>query len=316
MTTGRTVRVLLAAAAGLALLAGCGSSGGPGGPPGAATPDGAGSPRTATPGSSGSTAAGTPSTARSGGLPRPAHVLVVVFENKGYDNVVGNAQAPYLNLLAKRGALLTDSHGVAHPSQPNYLALFSGSTQGVTDDSCPHTFHADNLGAQLLAAGHGYASYAEGLPSTGFTGCGNGNYARKHAPWTDFTNVPARTQQPLRALPTDYTKLPQVGFVIPDLCSDMHNCSVATGDRWLSANLGGYVSWAQHHDSLLIVTFDEDEGTGANRIPTILAGAPVRPGRYAGHVDQYTMLRTIEAMYGLPALGAAAHRAPLTGVWR
>jgi acid phosphatase len=315
--------VLLAAVLGLALLAGCGPSGGHDG--GTAAPGGGGPAGASRSGGSGAspgagtgrpTAAGTPSTARSGGVPRPAHVLVVVFENKGYDNVVGNPQAPYLNLLAKRGALLTNSHGVAHPSQPNYLALFSGGTHGVTDDSCPHTFHADNLGAQLLAAGHGYASYAEGLPSAGFTGCGNGNYARKHAPWTDFANVPARSQLPLRALPTDYAKLPQVGFVIPDLCSDMHNCSVSTGDRWLSANLGGYVSWAQHHDSLLIVTFDEDEGTGGNRIPTILAGAPVRPGRYGGRVDQYTMLRTIEAMYGLPPLGAAAHRAPLTGVWR
>lgn len=301
---------------GLALLAGCGPSGGHDG--GTAAPGGAGSSRAASPGAGSGrpTAAGTPSAGRSGGVPRPAHVLVVLFENKGYDNVVGNPQAPYLNLLAKRGALLTNSHGVAHPSQPNYLALFAGATHGVTDDSCPHTFHADNLGAQLLAAGHGYASYAEGLPSAGFTGCGNGNYARKHAPWTDFANVPARSQLPLRALPTDYAKLPQVGFVIPDLCSDMHNCSVSTGDRWLSANLGGYASWAQHHDSLLIVTFDEDEGTGANRIPTILTGAPVRPGHYGGRVDQYTMLRTLEAMYGLPPLGAAAHRAPLTGVWR
>jgi acid phosphatase len=315
--------MLVAAAAGLVLLAGCGSSGGR---PGTDTPDGPGSSGAphrsgagpsgvASPGE-GTPSAGTPSTTRSGVVPRPAHVLVVVFENKGYDNVVGNAQAPYLNLLARRGALLTNSHGVAHPSQPNYLALFSGGTHGVSDDSCPHTFHADNLAAQLLAAGHSYASYAEGLPSGGFGGCSNGNYARKHAPWTDFPNVPARTQLPLRALPTDYARLPRVGFVIPDLCSDMHNCSVATGDRWLSANLGGYVSWAQHHDSLLIVTFDEDEGTGANRIPTILAGAPVRPGRYGDHVDQYTMLRTIEAMYDLPPLGAAAHRPPLTGLWR
>ncbi|BCJ36637.1 acid phosphatase [Actinocatenispora thailandica] len=309
----RTVRVLplLAVALSLVLLAGCGSSGGSPRGAGATSPSVSG---TRSPAASGTS--GRPAPPAAGAVPQPAHVLVVVFENKGYDNVVGSSQAPYLNLLAKRGALLTDSHGVAHPSQPNYLALFSGSTHGITDDSCPHTLHAGSLGAQLLGSGHSYASYAEGLPSAGFAGCDNGNYARKHAPWTNFANVPARTQLPLRALPTDYAKLPQVGFVIPDLCSDMHNCSVSTGDRWLSANLGGYVSWAQTHHSLLIVTFDEDEGSGANRIPTILAGQPVRPGHYGGRVDHYTMLRTLEAMYGLRPLGTAAHRTPLTDVWR
>jgi len=255
-------------------------------------------------------------TAPAGTVPTPAHVLVVVLENKGYDTIVGSPDAPYLNRLARVGALLTDSHGVAHPSQPNYLALFSGGTHGVTDDSCPHTIRAANLASQLRAAHRSFTAYAEGLPAAGFPGCGTGEYARKHAPWANFPNVPAGSQLPFRAFPTDHARLPDVGFVIPDLCGDMHDCPVSTGDRWLSANLGGYVSWAMRHDSLLIVTYDEDEGTGANRIPTIVVGQPVRPGRYGGRVDQYTVLRTLEAMYGLRPLGEAAHRRPLTAIWR
>lgn len=250
-------------------------------------------------------------------VPRPDHVVVVFFENKGYDNVMGSSDAPYLNELAARGANMTDSHGVTHPSQPNYLALFSGGTQGVTDDSCPHTFDADNLGAQALDAGVSYASYAESMPSDGYTGCtGNGGlYARKHAPWTDFSSVPADTQHTFDAFGTDYASLPQLSLVTPDMCSDMHDCSVSHGDTWARNNLDGYAQWAESHNSLLIVTFDEDEGTNDNRIPTIIVGQPVTPGTYSEHIDHYTMLRTLEDMYGLPALGTAADRDPVTDIW-
>lgn len=248
-------------------------------------------------------------------VPTPEHVVVAIFENKGYDTVMGNSNAPYLNGLAAQGANMTDSHGVAHPSQPNYLALFSGSTQGVTDDSCPHTFGGDNLGAQLLAAGDTYDSYAEDLPSTGSTVCTSGDYARKHAPWVNFSTVPASTQLTYDAFPSDYSTLPQVSFVIPNLCDDMHDCSVATGDSWAQANLDGYAQWAKTHNSVLIITFDEDEGTSVNQIPTIIVGQHVTPGTYGENIDHYTMLRTLEDMYGLPALGTAASRQPITDIW-
>jgi acid phosphatase len=247
-------------------------------------------------------------------LPTPDHVLVVVFENKAASSIT-SADAPYLTSLAQRGATLTNSHGVGHPSQPNYLALFSGSTQGITDDSCPHTFSGQSLGGQLRAAGKTFAGYSESMPVAGYTGCASGDYARKHNPWVDFSSLPASVNQPLSALPGDYSQLPDVSFVIPDLCNDMHDCPVSTGDAWARAHLDGYVTWSRSHNSLLVVTFDEDEGTRANGIATILVGPMVRPGPSSQYVDHYVMLRTLEGLCALAPLGKAADAQPLVGIW-
>lgn len=242
--------------------------------------------------------------------------MIVVFENKGEQQVLGSRNAPYLSSLSASGARFDNSHGVTHPSQPNYLALFSGSTQGVTDDSCPQSLgDRPNLGELLLNAGYTFAGYSEGLPTTGFTGCNDpsGRYARRHNPWVDFANVPASSNQPFTAFPADPSQLPTVSFVVPDLCNDMHNCDVATGDSWAREHLAPYVTWARTHDSLLVVTFDEDDGTRTNRIPTFLVGPMVKPGAIGQRVNHYNVLRTIEDLYGLAPIGMSQSAAPLTG---
>jgi phosphatidylinositol-3-phosphatase len=254
-----------------------------------------------------------------GSVPRPDHVLVVVFENKNAEQIIGAPQAPYLTHLARQGADLTDAHGETHPSQPNYLALLSGSTQGVTNDACPQELGAaPTLVSQLRQAGKTFTGYSEGLPAPGFTGCRSpdGQYVRKHNPWVDFTSSPPTVDAPLAALPADPAALPTVSMVIPDMCHDMHDCPVPTGDAWARDHLDGYVQWARTHNSLLIVTFDEDDGRPQNHIATVLVGPMVRTGDVPVRADHYTLLRTLEDMYGLPALGAAAHTAPLTGIWR
>lgn len=288
---------------------------------GAAPPVGIGSTGTAT--SAAATSAAAPSAgigpsvgaAPSGGLPRPQHVVVVVFENEDAEDVIGSAKAPYLTSLAAEGADFTDAHGETHPSQPNYLALFSGSTHEVPDDRCPVDLSGDNLAGQLLAAGLTFTGWSEGLPSAGYTGCRAGGYARKHNPWVDFSDLPASVNQPSSAMPADYAQLPTVSFLVPDLCHDMHDCGVARGDAWAREHLEPYVSWARDHDSLLLVTFDEDSGSRGNHIATVVAGAGVRVGTSDQRIDHYNMLRTIEDMYGLPPLGAAATAAPITGIW-
>jgi acid phosphatase len=244
---------------------------------------------------------------------RPDHVLVVVFENKAYDQIVGSPDAPYLNSILPQAKLLTDAHAVTHPSQPNYLAMFSGSTHGVTDDHCPLRLgNAPNLAGQLLGAGLSFVGYSEDLPSTGFTGCSSENsYAAKHAPWTAFANVPPSLNQPASALPTDYSRLPTVAFVIPNLCHDMHDCSVAAGDAWAATHLDPYLRWTRQNNSLLVITFDEDDNAPDNHILTLVAGANVHSGRYSPRVDHYTVLATIERLYGLPPLGEAAARNPI-----
>jgi hypothetical protein len=128
-----------------------------------------------------------------GAVPRPGHLLVVVFENKDDEQIVGSPQAPFLTELAHQGANLTDAHGEAHPSQPNYVALLSGSTHGVTDDACPQELGgAPTLASQPTAAGLRFTGFSEGLPAPGFTGCSSpdGRYARKHNPWVDFASSP------------------------------------------------------------------------------------------------------------------------------
>jgi hypothetical protein len=250
-------------------------------------------------------------------IPRPDHTVVVIMENHAYGDVIGNGSAPYINFLKIAGANFTDSHAVTHPSQPNYLALFEGDTENLSDNSCPHTFSAVNLASGLLTSGQTFVGYSESMPSFGYTGCDSGNYARRHNPWVNYANVPASVNLTFDSFPADFRDLPTVAYVVPDLCHDMHDCSVATGDAWLESRLNAYVQWAGSHNSLFILTFDEDAGnTATNQIPTIFVGPMVQPGDYPMRIDHYNFLRTLENMYGVPATGRAANAEPITGVWQ
>ncbi|MEO8931334.1 MAG: PKD domain-containing protein [Lacisediminihabitans sp.] len=248
-------------------------------------------------------------------VPTPDHTVVVVMENHSSSQVIGNASAPYINSLATGGALMTQSFAVAHPSQPNYLALFSGSTNGVTDDGCPFSFTTTNLADQLAAAGKSFIGYSESMPSVGYTGCSSGNYARKHNPWVNWPSVPAAANQPFTAFPTDYSTLPAVSFVIPNLQNDMHDGTIAQADTWLQNNLGAYASWAVQHNSLLLLTWDEDDNNAGNQIPTILVGERVHTGSYAETINHYDVLRTIQDAYGLPSNDLSAAARPITDIW-
>jgi phospholipase C len=249
-------------------------------------------------------------------LPKPDHIIIVMEENHDYSDIIGSPQAPYINALAQSGASFTDSHAITHPSQPNYLELFSGSTQGVTDDSCPHSFGMDNEASQLIAAGKSFVGYSEGLPDEGSLVCTSGEYARKHSPWTNFTDLPVTTNEPYTAFPKKLKKLPTVSWVIPNLDDDMHDGTIAQGDTWLKNNLSDYATWAMTHNSLLIVTWDEDDGSQANQIPTIFIGPMVKPGQYSEHITHDNVLATIEAMYGLAPLGNAENVKPIKDVWQ
>lgn len=252
-------------------------------------------------------------------LPKaPAHIIVIVEENKSYRNIIGNAHAPYINELAGRGALFTHSYAVAHPSQPNYFALFAGVTN--TDaDRCSVggvSAGAPNLGGELLRANRSFEGFAEDMPRNGFTGCSYHQYARKHAPWTHFSDIPPIDSDPMYDFPTNLSQLPTVAWVIPDVLHDMHSGSIARGDRWLKQHMGPVIDWMTRHHGLVIITWDESSATLPNQIPTIFVGQMVRPGRYAQVISHYRVLRTITDFYHLPALGRSAHAAPITGVWR
>jgi phosphatidylinositol-3-phosphatase len=255
-------------------------------------------------------------TARTAAIPRPDHVVIVMLENKRYDKIVGDPKTPWITALSRRNANFTRFYAETHPSQPNYLALFSGSTQGVADNNCPHDLGArPNLARQLMDAGRTFTGYAEGLPAVGWRGCATGKYVRRHVPWVNFSNVPASASRPFSDFPRDYRKLPTVAFVVPDLCHDMHDCPKAQGDAWLRRTFTPYLTWAQSHNSLFILTFDEDNKTDGNHIPAIIAGAHVRPGQYPARRDHYDVLRTLQHMYGLPPTGQSTKASVLNGVW-
>jgi phosphatidylinositol-3-phosphatase len=250
------------------------------------------------------------------GLPRFDHIVVVVGENHSYDQIL--AAAPYITSLTKQGANFTNSHALAHPSEPNYLMLFSGSDQGITgDNDCAHRFTADNLGHQLISAGLSFTGFSEALPAPGYRGCNAGIWAQRHVPWASFADIPASSNVGMDAFPGDYTRLPAVAFVTPDLTHDMHDVSIAKGDIWLKDHLGGYVEWAKTHNSLFILTFDEDDNdaSGSNTIMTLMAGAHVRAGLYNERIDHYVVLRTLEDLSGLPALGGASGAPAIKDVW-
>jgi len=251
-------------------------------------------------------------------LPAFAHIVIVVEENHSNSAIVGNRNAPYMNWLAANGALMTQSFAVAHPSEPNYLALFAGNTFGLTSDACPVNGGTNpNLASELFAAGYSFGGFAEDLPAVGSTACSAGKYARKHAPWVNFTNVPAAASMPFSSFSsvTDGSALPTVSFVVPNLDNDMHDGSVAQADSWLSTNLSSYANWAKANDSLLIVTWDEDDNSQNNQIPTILFGANVRPGTYGQVISHYNVLSTVQQIYGLTKTGYAAMAPPISEAW-
>jgi acid phosphatase len=251
--------------------------------------------------------------------PHASHVTIVLMENREYDLVAGNAAAPYFNkTLVPQGVLMRNSHAIGHPSEPNYVALFSGSTHGLTGDDCPVTFSSADIASQLAAKKSSFIGWAESLPRAGYTGCGADDYARKHAPWVDFTNVPASQNRPYtgwnaRAQRTSFN------WITPNLCNDMHDCSTQTGDAWLSKNLPPIIAWDATHDGLLVLTWDEadPDSDGTNHIPTVLVGPMIVPGaKDTQHIDHYAVLHTIESIFGIPCIAKACRAPLLTGIWK
>ncbi|PJE09949.1 MAG: acid phosphatase [Mycobacterium sp.] len=251
-------------------------------------------------------------------LPAYTHVVVVIEENRSQANIIGNKAAPFINALAAGGAMMAQSFAETHPSEPNYLALFAGSTFGLTKDSCPVDVGAQpNLASELLAAGRTFGGYAEDLPAVGSTACSAGKYARKHVPWVNFSNVPASVSVPFSAFPGpgNYASLPTVSFVIPNNDNNMHDGSIAQGDAWLNSRMAAYANWARANNSLLILTWDEDDGGPRNQIPTVFYGAHVQPGSYNETISHYNVLSTLQEMYGLPKTGYAATAPVIATIW-
>jgi hypothetical protein len=239
-------------------------------------------------------------------VPRLAHVVVVVFENKERGTVLDSGDALHFAAYANAFVDLSRYYAVTHPSLPNYLALVSGSTHGIHDDCTSCGGWKTSIGTLLSNAGRRWGGYAEGYPSSK-------DFAKKHMPFLYFRGQSAHVH-PLTAL--DPERLPAYALVAPDLCNDAHDCSLSTADAFLARFLPPLL---RQPSTAVFVVFDEgesDEG-GGGHVAAFVAGTAVRPhvssSQYATH---YTVLRTIEDALGLPHLGASASVAPLTGIWR
>jgi phosphatidylinositol-3-phosphatase len=256
-----------------------------------------------------------PTAESSGAWPAIGHIYEIVLENKEAGSIIGNSAAPYINSLAKQYGLATNYTAVSHPSLPNYLALWSGSTQGVHDDDVHNFSSGPTLADQIAASGRSWHVAAENVPLGCFTGGsasggedGSGDYARKHEPaisWTSVSSSPSRCNNI-----TDFTHFGAgVGnfwFIAPNLCHDMHDCSVAVGDQWLKGFLPSILgSAAYQSNGLILLTFDEGSSDigGGGKVATIVISPKAKAAFTSAHSHtHYSLVRTIEALWGMPCM--------------
>jgi hypothetical protein len=252
-------------------------------------------------------------------VPPMEHIIVVIMENHSYDQT---RVLPYTATLIGQYSSFSDSYGLTHPSQPNYIALFCGSTLGVNSDGCPPAFSPygyENLGHACEQAGLTWKAYSENLPSPGSTICSTADflYTRKHDPWVSFANLNHANEVPYTQLATDIAAnaLPNLAFVVPNNCHNTHDCTVDVGDTWLANNLPAMIDAVGPY-GLVILTWDEDEFTPVNHILTVFAG-PLVKSNYVSptHLTHYTVLRTICEALRLQWIAAAADEVSPDDVW-
>ncbi len=290
---GRSILAVLSLAAGL-LVAACGVSSMPG-------------------------ATAVVEQATTGRVPSFSHIYMIVLENEAYGALAGDPNAAYFNSLIPTSGLALDYFAVAHPSQPNYLALFSGSTQGVTDDAI-HQLTGRNLADQLEAKGKTWAIFAQDYPGNCFDGesaSGNGegigmagDYIRSHNPAISFDDIRTNSSRCAQIMSLSHFDPAAADFelIVPNECNDMHSCSIAVGDQFLRLVVPRIVNSPTFANSLLVIT--ADEGTtnqgGGGRVTTLLVSPLARPGfTSAVRHDHYSLLRTIEDSWNLGCLGRA-----------
>jgi hypothetical protein len=247
-------------------------------------------------------------------------VVVVVMENREYEQVIGDPHAPYVNRLARRSALATEFYGIRHPSLPNYLALIGGSTFGIDSDCTGCSVQARNLVDQLEAHHISWKAYMQGMPDPCYLGATKGRYAKKHNPFLYFQNIRTDKKRcnrvvPFKQLGEDLDKgaLPQFVWLTPDLCHDGHDCAMETADLFLKNHLPPLLK-ELGSDGVLILTWDEGESADGccreakgGHIVTIVAGPGARESvRSSVHYTHYSILRTIEEGWGFKLLRRAA----------
>jgi hypothetical protein len=261
-------------------------------------------------------------------LPSTARAAVLVLENRSYEQVIGNRKAPYINRLARRNALATRYYAVAHPSLPNYLALTGGEVFGITGDCTACVVDRRNIVGQLDAAGHTWKAYFEDIDSRRRPGPITPHYNPYYNPFVFYETVRGVDTNRDRVvgfntLHRDLASgLPDFVWVAPGVHHDGHNGSLRAADRFASGLVPKLLK-ALGPRGVLYLTWDEGKrkdrrgigGPGGGRIPLIVAGGAARPHtRTVQRANHYALLRTLEAGFGLPALGKADEAPVLRGL--
>lgn len=245
-------------------------------------------------------------------MPSPtpkSRVFVIVMENHSADEAL---QGAFTSQLASRSGVADDYHAVTHPSVPNYLALTSGQTWGITDDSY-HALPRQDIGDQLTVAGITWRAYMEALTPAGCIDSPE-PYDPGHNPFAFYGGGCPANVVPFSDLGADLGRRDvRFSWIGPDACHDGHNCDVATADAWLHQTVAlimGSPAWAA--GAFLFVTWDEDDGSGDNRVLTIVARPRGQHIESAVAYDHYSLLATIEGLFGVPRLANAAGARPMT----
>jgi hypothetical protein len=278
---------------------------------------------TITPGAAAPASSALPSPAAPlGAVPAFSHVFVIVMENHEYGTIIGSSAAPYINRLAAGNGLATNYYAASHPSLPNYLALTAGSTFGIASDCTTCFVNTTNIADQLEASGRSWKAYMEDMPTPCYLGPWSGNYAMKHNPFMYFTDIRGNAARcadhvvPFTQFGADMTRGQVANFVwiTPNMCNDMHDCGVATGDAWLAKVVPTIIaSAAFRNGGVLFVTWDEGStnagccaGAWGGHVATLVISSRSISGfRSTVAENHYSLLRTIEDAFRLAHLGAA-----------
>ena len=248
------------------------------------------------------------------------HVVVVLEENHSYSSVIGSSSMPYLNSLASKYGLATQYYANTHPSIGNYFMLTAGQIITNNDSLCS-TLTQDNIVRHLLTAGKTWKSYAEGLPTAGYTGCGSGSYVKRHNPLAYFSDVANSSEKfnlvPFTRFSTDLANntLPNFSFIVPNLLHDAHDGSLSAADSWLKTNIAPLIASATFQkDGILIIVFDEsfdtDTAYRGGHIAALVIGPKAKPGYKSTILYQHqNTLKTVMKALGLSSFPGAASSA-------
>jgi len=235
------------------------------------------------------------------------HVVWVVMENKSYSDLTGGSpDSAFHRAIGAACGAATNFHAETHPSLPNYIAMTSGSTHGIKDDADPssHRLKGPSIFSQL---GSHWRALQESMPRN-CARTGSGLYAPKHNPAAYYTSIASACAKQDVKLGRTPDLSARFTFITPNLCHDAHSCPVRTGDRYLASLVPKLTGSAEYKSgrTAIFITYDEDDGSGSNHIPTLVIAPQIKPGlRTNRRFTHYSLLRTTEDMLGLKHLGAA-----------